>query len=82
MKSFPDILKEKRDYYGNTEAAIEFAAEECLQEYRDIILKLKDEYIQLLNESITIINDFNARIDHYENRINTFKELYENAIKH
>jgi hypothetical protein len=28
MKSFPEILKEKRSYYGNTEAAIEFAAEE------------------------------------------------------
>ena len=28
MKSFQEILEEKRDYYGDTEAAIEFAAEE------------------------------------------------------
>jgi len=28
MKTFQEILKQKRDYYGNTEAAIEFAAEE------------------------------------------------------
>lgn len=36
MKQFQEILKEKRDYYGNTEAAIEFAAEEysaqCIKE--------------------------------------------------
>ena len=28
MKDFQTILKEKREYSGNTEAAIEFAAEE------------------------------------------------------
>jgi hypothetical protein len=32
MKSFPEILKEKRSYYGNTEAAIEFAANEFLRQ--------------------------------------------------
>jgi hypothetical protein len=33
MKSFPDILKEKRAYYGNTEAAIELAAEEYKNQF-------------------------------------------------
>ncbi|TXE18596.1 hypothetical protein ES692_06015 [Psychroserpens burtonensis] len=28
MLKFQEILKKKRDYYGHTEAAIEFAAEE------------------------------------------------------
>jgi hypothetical protein len=32
MKTFQDILKKKRDYYGNTEAAIEFAANDWLRQ--------------------------------------------------
>jgi hypothetical protein len=39
MKEFQEILKEKRDYYGNTEAAIEFAAEEFAQQYKIKILE-------------------------------------------
>jgi hypothetical protein len=39
MKEFQEILKEKRDYYGNTEAAIEFAAEEYARQYRISILE-------------------------------------------
>jgi len=33
MKQFQEILKVKRDYYGNTEAAIEFAAEEYASQF-------------------------------------------------
>ena len=32
MSDFQEILKRKRDYYGNTEAAIEFAANEFTYE--------------------------------------------------
>jgi alpha-L-fucosidase len=32
MKSFQEILKEKREYYGNTEAAYEFACDEYIKE--------------------------------------------------
>lgn len=36
MKSFSEILKAKREYYGETEAAIEFAAEEyALTKYKE-----------------------------------------------
>jgi hypothetical protein len=49
MKTFQDILKEKRGYYGNTEAAIEFAAEEYKNQFAQIseddwhnYLKLKE----------------------------------------
>jgi len=41
MKRFPDILKEKRDYYGDTEAAIEFAAEEFLRQSIPTYLECK-----------------------------------------
>ena len=34
MKEFQQILKEKRDYYGNTEAAIEFAANEYVEQFK------------------------------------------------
>ena len=33
--NFKKILKAKRDYYGLTEAAIEFAAEEFAREYHE-----------------------------------------------
>jgi hypothetical protein len=33
MKEFEYILKAKREYYGNTEAAIEFAAEEYARQF-------------------------------------------------
>ena len=33
MQEFQEILKAKRDYYGNTEAAIHFAAEEYARQY-------------------------------------------------
>lgn len=33
MKEFAKILKSKREYYGNTEAAIEFAAEEYAKQF-------------------------------------------------
>jgi hypothetical protein len=39
MKEFEEILKEKREYYGNTEAAIEFAADEYARQYRISILE-------------------------------------------
>jgi len=46
-KEFAEILKDKREYYGNTEAAIEFAAEEYAKQfgkYKSIYaLKLGDE---------------------------------------
>jgi hypothetical protein len=36
--SFKEILKSKRDYYGNTEAAIEFAAEQYASEWHEFRL--------------------------------------------
>jgi hypothetical protein len=40
--NFESILKSKRDFYGNTEAAIHFAAEQYAREYHNYILELKD----------------------------------------
>jgi hypothetical protein len=55
MKTFPDILKEKRDYYGNTEAAIEFAAEEYSQQNeKEILERLKFEG-EMYNEQLTML---------------------------
>lgn len=34
MKTFPEILKHKRIHYGETEAAIEFAAEEYADQFK------------------------------------------------
>ena len=47
MKRFPDILKEKRDYYGDTEAAIEFAAEEYKNQFAQISEDDRRDYLKL-----------------------------------
>lgn len=39
MQEFQDILKAKRDYYGDTEAAIHLAAEEYARQYFQESLK-------------------------------------------
>ena len=55
MKTFPEILKEKIDYYGCTEAAYEFAAEEYAKESRlDLLDELKYS-CELGNETDTMI---------------------------
>jgi hypothetical protein len=47
MKSFQDILKDKRDYYGDTEAAIEFAAQEWLRQLIPTNQEIKDHFTSL-----------------------------------
>ena len=60
MKTFPEILKEKRDYYGDTEAAIEFAAEEYAKE------QLYDFYRWIdNNNSFEYWNDIKHFVDEY-----------------
>lgn len=58
-KTFQDILKEKLSYYGDTEAAYEFAAEEYANEV------IKERQIEIFIEgyksaSEDLISSFNA----------------------
>ena len=56
MKTFPEILKEKRAYYGYTEAAIEFAAEEyCRQNEKEILEQLEFSGSTLFQEEDTML---------------------------
>ena len=60
MKTFPEILKEKRDYYGYTEAAIEFAAEEYAKEQLYDFYRWIDD-----NDSFDYYADIKHFVDEY-----------------
>ena len=75
MEEFQEILKEKREYYGETEAAIEFAADEYVRQ-------LKDEYrLELLQEVKTgfdICSDISAFCLGYRNLVERIRREKEN----
>lgn len=56
MEEFKDVLKRKRDYYGNTEAAIEFAAEEYANQKPNISYALVSVK-PLFNDFVTLQSD-------------------------
>jgi len=66
MREFADILKDKREWYGHTEAAIEFAVDEYVREYR----------IELLEEikfGFDICSDTSAFCLGYRNLVDRIK---------
>lgn len=75
MKDFNSILKEKVDYYGFTEAAIEFAAEEYAE-------NIKQEYrLELLEEiklGFDICSDTSAFCLGYRNLVDRIRREKEN----
>jgi len=71
MKEFQEILKEKRWYYGDTEAAIEFAAEEFARQYRISIL----EEVQF---GFSICSDTSAFCLGYRNLVERIRREKEN----
>ena len=50
MKSFNEILKDKIDYYGKTEAAYEFAAEQYANELFES--RMQDMYLKGYSSAI------------------------------
>lgn len=75
MKDFQTILKEKIDYYGQTEAAYEFAAEAYVE-------SLKHEYkIQILEEiqfRFKLCSDTSAFCLGYRNLVEQIRREKEN----
>lgn len=75
MKDFQTILKEKIDYYGKTEAAYEFAAEEYAE-------NIKQEYrLELLEEikfGFDICSDTSAFCLGYRNLVDRIRREKEN----
>jgi len=71
MKEFQEILKEKRDYYGNTEAAIEFAAEEFARQYK---IKILED----VKFSFDICSDTSAFCLGYRNLVDRIRREKEN----
>jgi hypothetical protein len=67
MKTFQDVLKEKIEYYGKTEAAYEFAAEE----YANILVRsiMVDSYI----------SGFKSAIDSLQNAYDTIVKRQEDS---
>jgi hypothetical protein len=75
MKDFKTILKEKIDYYGQTEAAYEFASEEYLE-------SLKQDYkVKLLEEvklGFDICSDYSTACLGYRNLVERIRREKEN----
>lgn len=75
MKDFKTILKEKIDYYGHTEAAYEFAAEEyCEQNFQERKIQLLEQ----VKLGFDICSDTSAFCLGYRNLVDRIRREKEN----
>jgi hypothetical protein len=75
MKNFKTILKEKTDYYGHTEAAYEFAAEEyCEQNFQERKIELLEE----VKIGFDLCSDYSTMCLGYRNLVDRIKREKEN----
>jgi hypothetical protein len=71
MKDFHEILKEKIEYYGRTEAAYEFAAEEYIRQAKITIL-------ESVKFSFDICSDYSTHCLGYRNLVERIRRETEN----
>lgn len=87
MKTYEQILQEKIAYYGNTEAAREFAAREYYEGWIDvneygepldtpILVKMKDESIGYAEYHINSINVINGHFGFDMPKVTHWRPIY------
>jgi hypothetical protein len=64
MKSAEQILKEKIDYHGETRAAIEFAMEECANQFKIKCMLCNAPLVVKTNKDVFCINEDCYYYDH------------------
>lgn len=75
MKEFKTILQEKIDYYGKTEAAYEFAAEEYA---RQLFQSQKVKFLEDVKFGFDICSDHSTICLGYRNLVETIRREKEN----